>query len=137
MSLPSRATAAARGRFAALEILGESKTKQSFKEECDINVIMKRYSQTGVLPPGVGIAKYGDFAEVPDYIEAQNTLIQARQQFEALPSRVRDRFRNDPANMLAFVNDKKNKAEARVLGLLKDEEPVIPVPEKVDEKKKE
>jgi len=100
---------------------GTEGAKQSFKEECDINTIMKRYARTGALPAGVGLARYGDFTGAEDFLEAQLTVKRANEQFEALPSRVRERFNNKPGFMLAFLEDKANLAEAKELGLLKDE----------------
>lgn len=99
----------------------EGRTQQDAKDECDINVIMKKYVKTGTLPPGIGIGRYGDFSDAADYLDAQNILIQAKQQFDSLPSKVRERFQNSPVAMLAFVHDKTNLEEARSLGLLKDE----------------
>lgn len=112
---------------------GESLTKQEFKDECDINRIMARALRHGVLPQQSTGALYGDFSEVGDYQQAQDILLHARQQFEALPSAVRDRFQNDPAQMLAFVADPKNKPELRKLGLANPEPlpPVKPVPMEV------
>lgn len=103
--------------------------RQEFREECDINHIMKRYSKTGVAPTAVGVARYGDFSEVGDYLSAQTVVLTAREQFEALPAVVRDRFGGDPVKFLQFVGDKKNLDEAKKLGLLKDEvvEPIVKV----------
>lgn len=100
---------------------GEGRAVQDAIDECDINVIMKKYIKTGVLPPGVGIARYGDFSSAEDFLDAQNTIIQAKQQFDALPSAVRARFQNSPTALLAFLGDRKNLEEARSLGLLKEE----------------
>jgi len=98
-----------------------SRTKQSFRDECDINTLMRRYERSGVLPNGVGNARYGDFSAVGDFMEAQNLILRSQAQFRALPSRVRDRFRNDAGEFLRFVNDKRNYDEAKALGLLKEE----------------
>lgn len=105
---------------------GETRTKQSFREECDINRIMARYLRSGVLPPGVGVGRYGDFSAVTDFHEAQQIIKEAEAQFASMPAKVRDRFKNDPGVFLAFVGDPANAKEARELGLLKDE-PVVPV----------
>lgn len=107
----------------------EGRTQQDAVDECDINVIMRRYVKTGVLPPGMGLGQYGDFSTAEDYLDAQNIIIQARAQFDSLPSNVRERFSNSPVSMLAFLGDKNNIEEARKLGLLKDE------PVKADVKK--
>lgn len=107
-----------------------SMTKQEFKNDCDINRIMAKYKVTGVLPVGMGIGRYGDFSGVEDFQQAQEIIIQAETQFAALPSAVRDRFDNSPLKLLEFIADKSNLAEAKKLGLLK-EEAVSPVEPKV------
>lgn len=98
-----------------------SKTKQSFLKECDINVMMRRYLKTGTLPQGISVGRYADFSAADDYFSAQLTLKKAQVQFEALPSTVRNRFHNDPAQLLRFVNDPANLEEAHDLGLLNEE----------------
>lgn len=97
-----------------------SVTQQSFRDECDINLIAKRFN--GAVPPPVGpVGTYADFASVPDFHEAQNTILRAREQFASLPVHVRTRFNNDPVQLLAFVADRGNLAEAHKLGLLSQE----------------
>lgn len=98
---------------------GESLTKQSFKDDCDLNVIMARYTKTGVLPTNLredGI--YGDFSEVGDYQRAQEIYLRANDQFQALPGKVRARFNNDPAEFLDFCSRSENKEEMVYLGLI-------------------
>lgn len=99
----------------------KSLTKQSFADECDINTIIKRYNDTGYLTdPSVKatrIPSFGDFTEVPTYQEAQNKLIEADSAFMALPSSIRSRFNNDAAQLIAFLQDDSNSAEAADLGL--------------------
>ena len=46
----------------------------------------------------------------------------------ALPSRVRRRFDNDPAELMEFLADEANREEAVMLGLIEKEEPVQPAP---------
>jgi len=99
-----------------------SRTKQSFKSECDINNIMRKFEKTGILPDLIKQnPRYGDFSEVPDYLAALNTVQKAHEQFESLSAKVRERFANSPERFLAFVTDKSNAAEMRSLGLLKPE----------------
>lgn len=98
-----------------------SLTKQEFKDECDINTIMRKYIATGIVPTNIKLGRYGDFSEVTDYRECLDTLAETKAQFMALPSTVRRRFDNDPAKLLAFVMDKGNLEEARALGLLREE----------------
>lgn len=108
--------------YASVDFTGEKKiTKDSFKDECDINTILAKYRQTGVLPEGVGIGRYGDFSESGDYLASLLVIQKAQDQFNALPSEVRNYFKNDPARMLEFVADKANLDKAYELGLLSDE----------------
>ena len=101
------------------DVSGESLTKQSFKDECDINNIMRKYEQTGVLMHArQHMGQYGDFLGAPEYHEAMNAIVLADEMFMSLPSKVRAKFGNDPAAFLAFVQDEKNSEEMRELGLL-------------------
>lgn len=104
-----------------------SLTKQEFKDECDINFIMARYEATGVVEHlAAGTPKYGDFTDVPDYHQAMNTVIQAESLFSALPAKVRERFANDPSQMLDFLRDPANRDEAIELGLVDRPKPAEP-----------
>lgn len=97
---------------------GESKTKRAFKEETDINRIMARYEKTGMLPDMIrSDPQYGDFSNAPDYQTALNIAKKAEEQFGALSAKVRGRFNNDPAQMLAFCNNPANAEEMVNLGL--------------------
>ena len=61
---------------------GKSMTKQEFKEECDINNILKRYENDGLLPDMIkSDPQYGDFSDVASYQEACNITIKAQEQF--------------------------------------------------------
>jgi len=107
------------------------RTRQEFKDECDINILIKRFEATGGMPqPWKSPPKlnWGDFYSAPEYLEAQNILIRAREAFIGLPSRVRSRFNNDPLELLAFVHDPKNIEEARTLGLSNPVPPPAPGP---------
>lgn len=94
-----------------------SKTQQQFREETDINYIVKQFGLTGRLPNNVRVPQYGDFEGVMDYQTAMNAVIAAREQFMELPAEVRARFANDPQMLLAFMADEKNYEEAVKLGL--------------------
>lgn len=108
-----------------------SKTKQSFSQDADINNIMKKYIERGILPDMISAnPQYGDFSEVGDYQNALNTVIKANEQFDALPSHLRDKFANEPANFLEFTANPANIEEMYELGLatrpIKDEIAAIP-----------
>lgn len=101
-----------------------SLTKQQFKEDADINNILRKYETQGLLPELMaGEPQYGDFTEVPEYLEALNIVNTAQQQFAALPSEVRDRFGNDPARFLEFTSNPENSEELVKMGLATLPEP--------------
>lgn len=97
---------------------GPGRTRQAHKDECDINRIMARYQQTGVIDfVNKHQAQYGD-ATGRDFQEAMQLIAESKTLFQDLPSSVRDRFKNDPALFLDFVHDPANEAEMHELGLM-------------------
>jgi len=95
-----------------------TRAKQSFKEECDINTIMRRFGVTGEAPQNVRAPVYQDFDEVFDFRSAMHVLIDAEKSFMAMPSAVRKRFGNDPQEFVEFCSDSKNLDEMKKLGLI-------------------
>ena len=69
-----------------------TRAQQHHKDECDINVILERFGKTGQLPINALEGTYGDFSGVVDYHSAMNALIASEEQFDALPSKLRNRF---------------------------------------------
>lgn len=97
---------------------GGGRTKVNHANECDINQIMKKFQKTGVLPETIKKnPQYGNFAEAHTYQEAQNIVILAQEQFQGLPSAVRERFGNDPQNFLAYASNPQNAQGMVDLGL--------------------
>lgn len=95
-----------------------SLTKQEFRDECDINLLMQRYKRTGLFPQHPGESpRYVSNIGMPDYQESLNIVMTAQSEFAALNSDLRKRFDNDPAKFLAFVNDPDNADELVKLGL--------------------
>ncbi len=99
----------------------ESLTVQSMAEDADINVIMHRYGITGKMPENPRVPQYGDFTGIKNYQEAMNAVLTAQENFMELPANVRSRFDNDPQKLMDFVTNDNNRAEAKALGLLKEQ----------------
>ena len=95
-------------------------TQQQFKDECDINTIMKKYGNNMDLVEELRQADvFVDLVGIPDYQQMQDTLIAANEAFDALGAELRyKRFNNDPKNLISFLNDPKNYDEGVKLGLL-------------------
>lgn len=104
---------------------GSSMTKQSFKAECDINEIVRKFVRTGVVEPKSlerRSAMFADVSGLDDYQSALHAIDAARAGFDTLPAGVRDRFGNDPAGLLVALANPANADEFVRLGLLRGPE---------------
>lgn len=96
----------------------DQRTKQEFKEDCDINKIMRNYrAGTPITHLNPVKPQYLDFSTPFEYQEALNSVIAAQDSFESLPSEVRDRFGDSTNKMLEFLSNPENQEEAIKLGL--------------------
>lgn len=102
-------------------VSGKSRTHQSFRKECDINTIMDRYAKTGFLvDPSIKSKRtplVGDLSNIGDFHELQSQILRAKDNFMKIPSKLRERFSNDPGKFLAFMEDPKNLEESYKLRL--------------------
>lgn len=114
-----------------------SRTQQHFKEEVDINTIVRRFGLTGELPENVPQVLQGDFTNVVDFQSAMDLIVAARESFMEQPADVRARFDNDPQKFLAFTSDAANLDEAIKLGLVREESVVRRAEEVAAARKKE
>nr|UXQ87923.1 MAG: internal scaffolding protein [Microvirus sp.] len=97
---------------------GPSRTKQSFKNECDIQNILQQFVKTGLVTHISSRAPhYADYIGVPEFQEAQNSIAAAQTAFDSLPSHIRRRFGNDPSQFLEFVHNPDNSQEIIKMGL--------------------
>lgn len=101
---------------------GPGLTKQSHKNDSDINLIMSKYKKTGVI--NFVNNRQAEYMEVPDtdFQTAMNTITEANQMFAEMPAALRKKFGNDPGNFLSFVHDPKNLDEIYELGLVEPPE---------------
>lgn len=80
------------------------RTKQSFKDDCDINVIMDRHTKTGVVNHlNRALPQYGDFSEANGLKDAMDRVFAAEQLFAGLESRIRKAAANSPHQMLQML----------------------------------
>lgn len=112
-----------------------SLTKQSEAEAADINNIMKRYEQTGLLPANANQKEmfYGDFSTAETFQEALAIVSHAQSAFHRLPAEVRANFQNDPQRFLEFVESAEKNPEAMKelvnMGLATERPKPAPTPE--------
>lgn len=111
----------ARTRYDRLDVSitfkGPGLTKQSFKDECDVNNIVAKYQKTGAITHFAKHAPQYDFCTGHDLKESIEIVNQANEMFAELPSAVRKLCNNDPAEFLQFVQDPANAAQMSDLGL--------------------
>lgn len=102
----------------SIEFGEDSRTRQEFAAECDINTIMARYTKAGVVSHvNPAAPRYLDLAGLPDFQSAMQIMIDADQAFAGLPAAVRREFDNDPAKFVDFATDAENLAQLREWGL--------------------
>lgn len=106
-------------------------TQQKFQNDQDIHTILNRFAKTGILGDPSRTPIYGDFSNPNQFIENMNMVADFKSQFEQQPVKIREKFHNDPQELIEYLSDKKNHKEAVKLGLmdsnvLPPEEPAVP-----------
>ena len=105
-----------------------SLAQQQFKDECDINNILRQFNITGQLPDSTLSPKYGDFTGISDYKTALDRVISADEEFMNLPATLRARFDNDAFNLIEFLENDENRLEAEKLGLIEPKQDLQAAP---------
>lgn len=97
---------------------GEAITQQHMKDDCDINVIIKRHAATGNishLNPKSPL--YLDCTQVRDLQSAIHLVEEAEDNFSTLPSAVRKACRNDPVEFMDMLHTEEGTNELAEAGL--------------------
>lgn len=99
-------------------VFGPSRTKQAFRDECDINKILSRYAQTGQIDHlNNRLAQFVDAPDI-DFQSAQNLVVNANQMFEKIPAKIRAKFSHDPGKFLEFALNPANAPQLASMGLI-------------------
>lgn len=117
----------------------ESLTRQSEKDDADINVLLNRFVRTGLMPQDEREPLFIDVSDVGDYRQIRDHINRSTDYFNTLDAKVRAKFNNDPAEFLDRLVDPANKQEFVDLGILEatdvvptkgtpEKAPVAPVP---------
>ena len=114
---------------------GKILTKQSMRDECDVNLIVKSHQKTGVLAHMNRAApQYGDFSTGMDLHSAIAQVDEANERFMMLPAEVRKLADNSPARFLEMLGDDDAALALQEAGLAlgievpKPEVPAVVVP---------
>lgn len=69
----------------------ESKTFQECKDDCDINILYRRYLSKGFEPPNVKALeqRYADISNAKTYEDLLNIQVDVKNTFDSLPAEIR------------------------------------------------
>lgn len=104
-------------------------TDQAALREADVNEIVRRYDVSVYLDgPNANYinAAFGTGITGQPYSDLMNLVVAAREAFEGMPADLKNRFHHDPQELLEFLQDAGNQAEAVELGIV-PEGTVLPV----------
>lgn len=102
-----------------------TRAQQQFKEECDINTIVRNFGLTGQLPQNLQMPLDAAFVDVLDYQTALNQIMETEKAFMQIPAEIRETFQNNPQKFVDFVSDEANVKQCREWGLAMPED--VPV----------
>lgn len=112
-----------RARFPA-KSGGEKMTKQSFRDEVDINSLVARYRQTGIMPhTRTRTPLYGDFSMAQDLQATLDTVRTTNESFMALPAAVREAANNSPVQLLEMLATDEGISQLEAQGLILSDDP--------------
>ena len=94
-----------------------SLTDESFKDNCDISLMIERFKVNKIPPRTVNIS-YGYSPTAEDVANAQLLLAEVKTNFESLPSKIRDEFDNNVENYLNYISDASNLRDCYERGLI-------------------
>ena len=101
-----------------IEFTEPSATKQSFKDEVNINNILKRYTQTGEIDLKPQALPFTDCTQAKSFSDMCSQISEAENYFMSLPAEVREEFDNDVIEFVDFMSDDNNLEEAYEMGIL-------------------
>ncbi len=92
--------------------------KQSMKDECDVNLIVARFAETGLIDHlADGIPAFVDVSELGDYRSIIEQVRKVDEYFAGLPAGVRGEFGNDAARFMDYLESGASAEDLQKLGL--------------------
>jgi len=98
---------------------GKSPVVQSGIQNSNVQHLMDGLAKNRPLPVGTREPRFGDFTldSFSDLQTAMNQVLDAKRTFGALPSKVRDLFDHDPANLGRALDDPNPKVQQALVKL--------------------
>ncbi len=104
--------------YEPLDVSGESRTKQSMKDECDVNLIVSRFAKTGLISHlADGIPQFVDVSELGDFRSILSQVAKVESYFAGLPAGVRASFGNDASRFMDYLESGASEEDLLALGL--------------------
>lgn len=104
-----------------------SKTQQQFKDDCDVNLILEKYTKgEDITHLSNRQGTYADVSQVDGLLDAHIQLKAAEKAFMQLPAQLRKKLGNNPLALEDYLNDPENIEEALHYGLLQAREEYAP-----------
>lgn len=123
----------------------ESKTYQECKDDCDINVMYRKYLSKGFTPPNIAQLemRYADISEAKTYEDAMNIQEDVKQLFDKLPSQIREDCDYNVDNFIELISSNFDDEKLRefqgevleTLGMLDRKEALQEIQTAIDEGK--
>ncbi len=96
---------------------GPGKAKQSMKDECDVNLIVARFTETGFMSHvSSGIPSFVDVSELTDYRSALEHVRSVTEYFAGFPAKVRAEFGNDAVAFMEYLESGATPEDLEALG---------------------
>lgn len=96
----------------------EGRTVQADAGAADINLLLKRSLQQGVLPAQLSAGMYADVSGISDFRSALESVRRGEEAFMSLDADVRSAFENDPAQFVEAFQSEEGRARLRELKVL-------------------
>jgi len=104
--------------YSPADCSGDGKAKQSMKDECDVNLIVSRFAETGLISHlAGGIPQFVDVSALGDYRSIIEQVRKVDEYFAGLPADVRSEFRNDASLFMDYLESGASVEDLQKLGL--------------------
>ncbi len=104
--------------YEPLDTGSEGGAKQSFKDEVDINLVVARFAETGLMSHvAAGVPQFVDASALGDYRSIIDQVRKVEEYFQGLPALVRSEFKNDAARFMDFLEEGASAKDLEALGI--------------------
>lgn len=104
--------------YTALEPGEGEGAKQSMRDECDVNLIVARFSETGLISHlASGVPRFADVSEFSDFRGVLEQVREVESYFAGLPAKVRRSFADDASLFMDYLESGASEEDLKKRGL--------------------